>query len=150
MTYIYIYVIRRLKVNFSRRAVTLCEFSRVWWFISEMKRAKAVHVPTVWCNRRRNPSPVSRLNIYIWFWAEHCSLYCMYCVISLLYLPSTYGTRGTVVRIMTALRAGGSGVRIPVSSPKRLGRLWGPPCLLLCGYRGFSLGVQRPGREVNL
>jgi hypothetical protein len=49
----------------------------------------------------------------------------------------------------------GVGVRLLVgsrifSSPRRPGRLWGPPNLLSNGYRGaLSPGVKRPGREAD-
>ena len=50
-----------------------------------------------------------------------------------------------VVRTAARLQVRRSAVRIPAveeifSSPKSPDRLWGPPSLLLSGYRGFSGG----------
>jgi hypothetical protein len=48
----------------------------------------------------------------------------------------------------------GVGVRVPVgsrifSSPRRPDQLWGPPSLYPIGAGDLSLGVKRPGREVD-
>ena len=56
-------------------------------------------------------------------------------------------------RVVTTLRAGRSGARIPARTNillhyKSPDRLWGPPSLLFSGYRGFIPGLKRPGREV--
>jgi hypothetical protein len=46
------------------------------------------------------------------------------------------------------------GVRVLVrskmfSSPRHPDQFWGPPSLLFNGYRGFSPGIKRPGREAD-
>ena len=55
-------------------------------------------------------------------------------------------------RYSDSLRAGRSGVRIPVGGEifrTRPYRPWGPPSLLYDGYRVSFPGVKRPGRGVD-
>jgi hypothetical protein len=66
------------------------------------------------------------------------------------------GSRDSAVGISPGYRLDdwGVGVRIPVewkifSSLCRSDRIWGPPNLLLDGYRGRFPGVKRPWHEVN-
>ena len=61
---------------------------------------------------------------------------------------------GSPVGIVTRVRAGRSGVRVPVrardySSPKRPERVWSSPRLIFILYWLSSPGVNWPGREVN-
>jgi hypothetical protein len=59
---------------------------------------------------------------------------------------------GSSVGIATELRAGRSGVRIPVGSEifhTCPDRPWGPPSLLYKGYRVFPGGRKRPGRDAD-
>jgi len=42
----------------------------------------------------------------------------------------------------------GRGKRL-FSFPKYPNRLWGPPSLIFCGYRGCIPGVKRPEREID-
>jgi hypothetical protein len=59
------------------------------------------------------------------------------------------------VGVVTRLRTGRSGVRLPVRTKRfllhseRPYRSWDTPCLLSNGYRTFFAGVKWPGREAN-
>jgi hypothetical protein len=58
---------------------------------------------------------------------------------------------GSSVGIVTELRAGRSGARIPVGAKffAKADRPWGPPSLLYNGYRVFLGGKVRPGRDAD-
>jgi hypothetical protein len=62
-------------------------------------------------------------------------------------------SRVRVAAVVTGLRAGQSGVRIPVGakyfSRQCPDRLWGPPSLLLSEHQGSFLVVTRLGRETD-
>jgi len=45
--------------------------------------------------------------------------------------------------------SGRKSIFIFFSLPPRPDRLWSPPILIFKGYRGFVLGVKRPGREAD-
>lgn len=78
------------------------------------------------------------------------SYYLCYSIIVMMYVSSLHSF---VLFIATRLRTGRFGVRVLVAigdfSPKRPILFWGPPRLLLCGYRAYALGVKRPGHQVN-
>ena len=67
-------------------------------------------------------------------------------------LPAACGS-GSSVSISTELRAGRSGDRIPVGGGEIFrtcsDRPWGPPSLLYSGYRVFTGGKERPGRDAD-
>jgi hypothetical protein len=79
----------------------------------------------------------------------------LHCVKSHENMVKTERSQHNVVGIVTTLRAGWAGVRIPTRARDLLvsknhpDRRWGPASVLFNTYRGSFPRIKRPGREVG-
>jgi hypothetical protein len=108
----------------------------------------------------RNCQPI-HLSIEIWtsllpFLSSVCYTTVKYRMVSHCFKYKHLSPRDTQSLAVTCYRLDGRGVGVwvPVggwcfSSPRHPDHCWGSPSLLSNWYRGFYLGVKRPGREAD-